>query len=127
MEADRRNWRDAEAEIFETAAAMLRGRLPGTSPCDAAEARRLGYLAEAVAAYLETADSEALFRFATDMRRRAEAMAGPVDRADCVPLIPGDRPGRDPRNLDDLGDHWRVSPGFDVARFIAEGHAEAIG
>ena len=122
MAVARSNWRDAEAAVFETAAAMFQGQLPGTAPRDAAEARRLGYLAEAVAAYLEAADTAALLRFAAEMRRRAEALAGPVDEADCVALIPGSRPGSQPRGMDELGDHWRIAPGLDVGRFTAEGY-----
>lgn len=117
------NWRDAEAAIFTTAAAMLHGRLPAVRPGDAVEARRLGYLAEAVARYLDGAHGEDLLAFARTLRTRAEAAAGPIDRMDYVPLVPGERPGGGHHGLDDLGDGWRIAPGFDVGRFIAEGYA----
>lgn len=115
-----RLWREAEAALYRTASALAQGRFPPLDAVDGGTARRLGYLAEALALMLGAGDRDGLLRYAATARVAAENRLGRAEDWPVEPFVPGP-PARGPAALDDLAMAWRFDPGLDVSRLRAEG------
>ncbi len=110
-------WRQKEARLFDRLDELRRGKFPVLADARDADLRILGYLAETAALLLEVADEDALRRFTTAVRARAERRLGQADQWEEEPAV-ADEAAR--LQLNDIARRWAINPGIDLHRFLVE-------
>ena len=93
--------------------------LDGADTTNAEEARRAGYLAEFAALLLNAPRRADLLACAARIRASLIAEHGPAAGWPPIAAVPGGLV-REGAGVDGLAMRWRISPGIDRSRFLAE-------